>query len=229
MKDYSKLISTAGFFPVRVEWKAEKSESMGDVCVEGLEVFFKATEALDSKVIFWAAENLQPEDFKYTAAFSDDLDVDDEYDETDEEQLYEVDLTVGYPPLAEFKKYLNTAHSFRLTAKGVRAELLYLESEKWWGEFLREKKVAISKVHDNLAAIRKKMEKEREAREAELEKLVKGLINDPEFVMVPTQRGMMTYAIEKYPELEEMDWEYLKILVQNLSDKIKTKRLNKRR
>jgi len=227
-EDYSKSIIAAKFFPIEVEWRGERVDFKGDVFCGTLDSFFSAAKALEAKAIFLAAKSLKADDFKYTSDFSDDLQSDDDYDDEEEQQLYEVDLVVAQPALVEFKQYLGVDHTFLLTAKGGYSEISYFQSEKWLADFIKEKQVAISKAHENIKVIHKEMQQQQEARDAELEKLVKNLINDQEFVLIPTQRGMISYALEKYPQLDGMDGEYLKILIQNLNDKIRTKRLNKR-
>lgn len=65
--------------------------------------------------------------------------------------------------------------------------------------------------------------------EKELVRLVRNLINNSEFVRMPTQRGMKEYALEMHPELSEMDDASLSREIQFLSDKIKAKGLNKKK
>ena len=104
----------------------------------------------------------------------------------------------------------------------------YLE-ESWWVEFSRDRDEAIQKVKEDRQAVLKKMVQMRAEREKELKKVIKSLINDDEFVKIPTQRAMKSFALEHYPELEDLSESVLTEEVRSLWDRIRSKGLHKRR
>ncbi len=233
--EFIDLIRTKDFHPIRIEGEADTDDYSGDIFIGTLDEFFLAAKALGAKTIFLVSSSLDEDDFIYTNEFddADELSYEDEEDveeETDSDEFSdEVDLTVALPSLSEFKKYLTKEYAFILIAKGGSNELSFYHEEEWWKTFESQREEAIEKVDEDREAIVKKMLKQQAENNKERIKLVRALIHDSEFVHIPTQRGMRAYAIEKHPELEEMDDAILTEEIQLLSDKIKTKGLNKKR
>lgn len=232
--EFIDLIRTKDFHPIRIEGEADKDDYSGDIFIGALDEFFLAAKALGAKTIFLVSSSLEEDDFIYTNEFDDTDELhEDEVDaeeETDSDEFSdEVDLTVALPSLSEFKKYLTKEYAFILTAKGGSNELSFYHEEEWWKTFESQREEAIEKVDEDREAIVKKMLKLQAENDKEKIKLVRALIHDSEFVHIPTQRGMRAYAIEKHPELEDMDDAILTEEIQLLSDKIKTKGLNRKR
>ena len=227
--EFSELIQKEKFFPIRVEGEAVDEDFKGDIFIGSLTEFFNASRALNAKTIFIASSILSDEDFMYSSeSDGDDLDFDGENEEEAEEST-EIDLTMVLPSLSEFKKFLTKEYAFLLTAKGGDNELSYYHEEDWWDDFDISRGEAIEKVDKNRAACIEKMERLQEEKDKERVKLVRALIKDPDFIHIPTQRGMKAYALEKHPELEEMFEGALTAEIQSLSDKIIAKGLNRKR
>ncbi|OGI41467.1 MAG: hypothetical protein A2140_07545 [Candidatus Muproteobacteria bacterium RBG_16_62_13] len=235
--EFIDLIRAKNLYPIRIEGEAEKEEFSGDIFIGTLEDYFLAVKALNATTIFIISSSLSDDDFIYASEseFEDPDELSCEYDEDVEDEADvdelddEVDLTVALPSLSEFKKFLAKEYAFILIAKGGSSELSYYHEENWWRSFEAQREEAIEKVDEDREAVLNKMRKKMKEDEKERTKLVRALIHDSEFVHIPTQRGMRAYAIEKHPELEEMDDAVLTEEIQLLSDKIKTKGLNRRR
>lgn len=126
--------------------------------------------------------------------------------------------------MVEFKKHIGEDHSFLLTAKSQLGELSFCVTEAWWNSFEQERDKAIEKIDEDREAIREKMEKRRRQKEEGLLKLARNLLNDPDFSRIPTQRGMKAYALEKHPELSELDDVIITMEIQKFSDKIRARK-----
>jgi hypothetical protein len=141
----------------------------------------------------------------------------------------EIDLTVALPELAQYKNNIDAYCSFLLSAVGDCTELGFYLAEHWWQEFSEQRGWAIEKVEEDREAILLKMEQKRDEREKELRNLLRRFIHDDEFVVIPTQRGMEHYAIDKQPELEQLSDSTVTEEIQKLWDKIRAKGLYKKR
>ena len=231
--EFVEEVKKHGFFPIRAEGEADKDKFKGNIIIGSLDEFFAAVKAINSKTVFIYSSVLIDDYFVYQSEYDEDdgFDYDDE-DEAEAEEdrsSAEIDLTMVLPALAEHKKSLGLEYSFILTAKGGDCELSYYHQEDWWDDFLGLRSDAIAKVEENKEAIIAKMEKLQEEKDKAKVKLIRELIKDPEFVHIPTQRGMRAYALEKHTELEEMDQATLASEIQILSDKIIAKGLNRKR
>lgn len=227
--DFVKAVTESGFFPVRVQGEADVTKFKGDLFKGTLEEFFNAAKVLGAKCVFIAASRLTKEYFLYSSAAPGDDELDDERydDERAPEEFAEVDLTIALPKLSEFRKEMGKEGEFILTAKGGYAELSFHHYEAWWDAFLEQREQAISKVEKDRGAYLEKMQRRLEEQEEKRLKLLRDLINDGQFVHIPTQRAMKAYAVEKHPELAEMDQTLLTTQIQILSDRIKAKGLDK--
>jgi hypothetical protein len=68
------------------------------------------------------------------------------------------------------------------------------------------------------------MEAQRLKQEESVLAKTRSLLDDSEFCRIPTQRGMRAYALEKIPELDEVDESRLTQEIQKLSDKAKARK-----
>lgn len=212
-------IKSAGFFPIQVELFADSNESVGFKFVGGLEDFFEAAKAMGVTTLFVFVCKLEEEDFLHDSDYEDD---DEELIGRSEKES--LDLTVALPSLANFKKHIGHECEFRLTAKSSSASICLCLTEDWWDSFEEQRDKAKAKFDEDREAMREKAEKQRQQKEEALLKQIRNLLNDPEFSRIPTQRGMKAYALEKFPELEEVDESSLIEEIRKLDDKIKARK-----
>jgi hypothetical protein len=97
-------------------------------------------------------------------------------------------------------------------------------SESWSDSFDEHREKAIQKVDEDREAIQKKMEDQRSKKEDGLLAKTRSLLDDSEFCRIPTQRGMKAYALERFPELENVDDSRLIREIQKLCDKVKARK-----
>lgn len=233
--ELSQILSSQGLYPIRVEGDASRDENEGLVFIGAFDEYCAAVKVLGTKAIFLFVSELDETDFSYgiNSDHEDDLEYGDDDSDLDEKHEKEdidmqVDLCLALPSLSEFKKHIGSECAFRLSAIGELADLDFYIEENWWLSFASERDKAIKKVEEDQDAIRKKMYAKLAERKKVLIKLIRGLLNDTEFVRMPTQRSMKAYALEKYPELNEMNDFELVQEIQSLNDKIKAKGLYKR-
>jgi hypothetical protein len=222
-----QLIKSAGFFPIHVEWNAERSGDSELRFVGSLEEFFEATKALGITSVFFLVWKLDEEDFLYDSDSEDDSDFSDEDEPASEKSDINnesFDLTVALPSLADFKKRIGQEHEFLLVVKNQFVSISFSLSESWWDSFAEQREKAIQKVDGNREAMREKMEKQRLEKESGLLKQVRSLLNDSEFSRIPTQRGMKAYALEKFPDLEKVNDSSLVKEIRVLHDKLEARK-----
>ncbi len=233
LTELKTLIESHGLHPIQVDGEATDDERDEFLFTGTIEEYFKAARVLNTMAVLTFVSTLDEGDFLHDVEFYENSEESGEpYEEDQSEQSeteMEIDLTVALPSLSQFKQHLGKECAFRLLAIGERTTLSFYIEEDWWHHFVEECNDAIEKVKEDRETIRRKMAEKYADKEKELIKLVKDLINDNEFVRIPTQRGMKVYALEKHPELSEMDDVSLSQKIQLLSDKIKAKGLNKKR
>ncbi|MGD0591459.1 MAG: hypothetical protein ABSA44_11800 [Bacteroidota bacterium] len=234
-KDILQSISSHGLHPIPVEGDADKENAQAPIFQGTLEDYFIAAKVLEAKAIFVSVDKLEEADLVYEIEDDDD-EYEDELDDDTEgvtanspSESTEVDLTLAAPNLSTYKNKIGTEHSFKLAIVKDFGGLEFFLEESWWQSFSEERNVAIEKVDEDREAYREKMEKQRIEKEKDLIKTIKQLIKDEEFVRIPTQRGMINYALENVPNAEGLSERSLKEEIQNLRDKIIAKGLNKKR
>jgi hypothetical protein len=223
LADLSGRLSVEGLTPIQVEGSTDDEDVEGLIFVGDLNGFIQASKALNNKVVFVFKRQLQDEDFVYST--------DDEEDaiEDEEELLGDINLIDLMPDLRDFKEFVGQEAVFRLTIFSENIELNYFVHQEWWSRFIVMRDSAVDKVEENRESIRDKIEETREKRETELVGKLKRLINDSEFTHLPTQIAMRGFAIEKIPELEELDERILRNEVQTLFARIRAKGLYRKR
>ena len=100
--------------------------------------------------------------------------------------------------------------------------------EDWMEAFSELHLQARQLLHNSSLEKRAQLDAAEHANTQHLLKNLRGLISDPEFVRLPTQRAMLAYALEDFPELEALDESDLKIEVQNLKARIDAKGLRRK-
>jgi hypothetical protein len=233
LTELKALIESHGLCPIQVDGEATDDEHDEFLFTGTIEEYFKAAKVLNATAVFTFVSTLDEGDFLHQIESHENGEESEKpYGEVESEQTeteIEINLTVALPSLSRFKQHLGKECAFRLLAMGECTTLSFYVEEDWWRQFENECYEAIDKVEEDREAIQRTIAKQQADKEKELVKVVKNLINDNEFVRIPTQRGMKVYALEKHPELSEMDDVSLSQEIQLLSDKIKAKGLDKKR
>ncbi len=76
--------------------------------------------------------------------------------------------------------------------------------------------------------MQEEIEAEEERQKDAARKKLQGFINNEEFQRLKTQKAMREYAINKYPELEELESFDLKKEIQNLAARIEAKGISRK-
>jgi len=237
-------ISSCDLFSIRVEGSTEKDESEGLPFIGDFEEFVRAAKALDTKVVFVFARVLQDSDFIYEVDGSshDEEDFDEDTEENfnseiddDDEHLEEIYLPTVLSSISEYKKYIGKECVFKLSLRSGNNGLEHYLYESWWNDFVKLREEAIGKIEEDEYKImqkveesRKKLGEERRAKEKELIGKLKKLINDKEFVRLPTQVAMKASALDKIPELAELDHAKFTSEIQELNGRIIAKGYRRR-
>ena len=135
-------------------------------------------------------------------------------------EVEEIDLCSINPQLEEFRKYIKAIGSFRLSSSLNSESLDFFIEEEWWFNFMLNAIKAMEKIQEEKEKIHSSRKAKLEAKQIEVIKQVKNLINDKGFKNLSTQRAMLNYAEENIPGIEILDPKELKRLVQILSDKL---------
>lgn len=218
--ELKELIVKNGLHPVPVLNAGGDSEDMPRF--EGtLDEFWAAAKALSSKVVFLQVHQMDEDDLKRPVSNEDS------YRPGEEDEGDIIDLEEVAPSMSKFRKHLGKDCAFILTAKGGFADIDYLLTEPWWDEFQQEASRAVDTWTERREAEKAEESAENEKKNDELLKQLRALIGDKEFCRLRTQRAMLAYALEKLPELEELEEFVLKPEIQTLHARIEARGLNK--
>ena len=220
----TKLVSE-GFFPIRVEGSTNRDNSRGLIFVGDLDEFVRAAKALKAEVIFVTSRVLDEADFKYEAD-EDDQEDDDSSETIDSEPIH---LPSVLPSLSMFEKYIGQECAYKLSLPMAYNTLDFYTQEPWWTDFIEMVIEAVGKIEEDREAARAVQRAEREAKQKEVLDRLRKLINDSDFVRLPTQKAMLAYALDKVPGLEVVDQMTLQSEIQNLNAKIAAKGLSRKR
>ncbi|RVU35478.1 hypothetical protein EOE67_13990 [Rheinheimera riviphila] len=214
---YDEVVSqveSAALHVIRVE---EITDSHADLEFAGeLTDFLKAAKALRAEVAFVSVMTLSESTFSpYVPGRSNEyIDYDNEPAEI------EFDLCKLLPELGKYKKMVGIPGHYALLVpyrdKGLKFSII----EDWWINFVEcfsEARLLADQRYRNLADER--LAEEQAERNKILEKLRK-LVSDKNFGNLPTQIAMREYALEKIPELSEIDESELKHEIQSLKARI---------
>lgn len=227
--ELSKLCTSKEIHLIRVEVISEFREGLA--FVGSLDEYLEAIKVLGARAIFVSSINVTEERFVYTPRRSlnprtnwpfptRDIDEDGE--------IEEFDLCSVTPELEKFKERIGEDGYFELSA----CNLTYSIYEDWMQEMEILRDEAQEIIEAQKLAEEEELSEEQEQQEAEeqarLEAAVKNLhalITDKNFVRLPTQRAMRAYAIDKIPELENLDDAELKREIQDIGAKIQARSL----
>lgn len=203
-------------FPIRVESIPENSDDL--VFIGALSEFIEAAKAIQSPVVFVSTIALSKEHFLWDTPDSDDEnDVDEPFD-----------LCGVVPELKDFKSRVGENGHIDLSVPGPKGNLTFAIIEDWMVAFVELRSQALQ--HLRQASLEKHTQEKAadEARTQFLLKNLRGLITDKDFVHLPTQRAMLAYALDDFPELETLEESVLKSEIQNLKARIDAQGLRRK-
>jgi hypothetical protein len=223
LQELMQSLTSAELYPVRVEGDAEHDNFGGLVFLGDLDAFIKAAKALSARCVFVTTQTLEESDFlfqeerprgRFAAAKSRTLSTGTEPD---------VDLREVDPALNEFKAHLGRECAFRLGVHMPHPRLEYLLRESWWQRFSELREHAMDKVDQERELVASQAGEEGMRRREGVLTAVRELINDPEFAILPTQKAMLGYALQRIPGVETIPVAKLREEIQVLAAKIKAK------
>lgn len=222
-------VSDAGLIAVPIDDVASQGDGQGFAYKGELESFISLAVKLEAKFLLLATQVISEEDFIYE---TEKIAFDEEEADDETEQYY---LPEHLPTLRNFVDRIGQEGKFRLVMQIPGLRVNFYHTNDWCLDLIDLVRVGIEKIdnyHGAAAKRQQKLEMERYEetlkKEGELLKKLKDLLKDGTFVRLPTLRAMQTYAIEKYPELEDVDPTAVSNEIANLSDRIKIKKLNKK-
>lgn len=196
-------------FPILVEAIPEHGDDLE--FVGSLNEYIEAAKALQATVIFVSTLTLSKEGFCWHSPEADD-------DETDPEDP--VDLCVVVPDLKDYMNRIGQHGRIELSIPLRKGSLKMAMVEDWMDAFI-ELRFQAQKLLQQ--AFLEKQAQEEETEEAGRQHLLgnlRGLISDEGFVRLPTQKAMLAYALDDFPELEILGENLLKKEIQNLKARI---------
>lgn len=221
-EELTKEIHDAGLYPIRVESASDEDTDLSFVGT--LSEYLQAVKAIGATVVFLSTCELSEHLFSYQGEIDDDEDdQDDEYQEEDE-----LDLCLTEPKLSSFKEKVGMAGSFNFSVPMASTNLKFEISEPWWLEFVQLWGSARQTIEDQHSAEMQELELEEEENKRIVLSKLQELIDDEQFVCLPTQRAMRAYAIERIPELNELDSQEVKNAIQDITATIQARKLSRK-
>lgn len=203
-------------FPIRVEAIPEHRNDL--VFMGTLSEFIEAAKAIQSQIVFVSTITLSEDHFLW-----DNPDADDEND-VDER----IDLCRVVPELNDFKTRVGEDGHIDLSIPGPRGSLTLAIAEDWFAAFVEFHSQAVQLLQQASVEMRTQEEAAEEAKTQHLLRNLRGLITDKDFVRLPTQRAMLAYALDDFPELETLKESILKAEIQNLKARIDAQGLRRK-
>lgn len=216
LTDLLSKLRKEDLFPIQVEVLPEHSDDLA--FVGSLSEYIEAAKALQSTVIFVSAITLSNEHF-----LSNDPDTDDETDPDER-----VDLCRIVPGLKDYMSRIGQDGRIDLSVSLSKGSLTLTIVEDWMVAFVE----MLSQARELLrqASLEKHAQEEavEEANRQHLLRNLRGLITDEDFVRLPTQRAMLAYALDDFPELESLEKSVLKVEIQDLKARIDAQGLRRK-
>lgn len=219
-----EYVRNKGFLPLRVEGGARRNESEGRLASGSIDEYLEAINVLGVKVVFIFTETFAESDFDADDISDTEL-LEDKYLTEDGN----IDLVKLFPGIKDFKIFVGTECLYRLSVDIGGSTLEYCIEPDWWKSFVSAKEAAIASAKERIEKAMIRDEEEMEKQADKLIELLRNLIHDSEFVMLPTQKAMKAYALEQHPELQDLEDRTIKDEIQVLDGKIEARGLRKRK
>jgi len=219
LPELTDKIRLASLHPIAVGGSALEKDKRGLSFSGSLDEYFDAVRALNVSAIFISTQILEERWFWHTPE-SDGEDLGEEDDE--------IDFCSIKPELSQFKSHIGDIAVYKLSAMTDQCNLNFYISEDWWLKFKTLMSEAVNDFEERQAEVQAESKANQEKKDRDLFNAVDKLIDDENFVRLPTQRAMLMYALERIPGLETVDQFALKAELQNLHAKIKAKGLGRK-
>lgn len=216
LTDLLSILRKENLFPIQVEALSENSDDLA--FVGSLDEYIDAAKALQSRVIFISVVTLANEHF-----LSYDPDTDDE-----EDPVECVDLCRIVSGLKDYMCRIGQDGHIDLSVSLSKGSLTLTIVEDWMAAFAEIRSQAQELLRQASMEKYAQAEAAEEARKQHLLRNLRGLITDEDFVRLPTQRAMLAYALDDFPELETLETSVLKVEIQNLKAKIDAQGLRRK-
>ncbi len=214
-----RQLAAGGLFPIPVDAGVKEDDVSGMLFLGGVAGFIEAATAIGSRCVFVASKTLQEVDFHY----QDENGVVD--DQPEGSAPVPLDLTVLQPALKEYKERLGQHYGHRMWLQVPSVKLELIVRASWWEAFAKLRGEAIEGIRQKRESAWAEQEAQGKRQIEELLKRLRAFIDDPEFVKLPTQVAMQSYAVEQIPELESLGEKTLRAEIRALDGKIKAKGL----
>jgi hypothetical protein len=224
-----QTLTSADLYAIPVEGDIDRDSVRGLSFRGNLESFIQAAKALNTRCVFIASRVLQESDFLCQEGGSGLRTVAARRRASGAEPGGDIDLRTVEPALNEFKVHLGLESGFRLMVHLPHTTLEYVLHLPWWQRFSELRERAIEKVYQERELAESRLIEEEERRSQQILGALRELINDPEFVQLPTQRAMQAYAFERIAGLDTINPNTLKLEIQSLDAKIKAKGLGRKK
>ena len=173
-------------FPIRVESIPEDDDDM--TFAGSVSEFIQAAKVMRSPMVFVSTFTLSEEHFLRYSSEEDDANE-------------PIDLCRVVPELNNLKGRIGEDARIDLSVPAPKGSLTLQIVEDWMLTFSELHSQALRLLRQASQEEHAQEEAIEEARTQHLLKNLRGLITDPEFVRLPTQRAMLAYAIDDFPEL----------------------------
>ncbi len=240
LKELAKIFTSKNMHLILVE---ELSAHRANLAFVGpLDKYLEAIEVLGGRAIFVSTMSITEEHFNYapnkrvldssaTLPFQTHQSAavwpyptnnhEDEEGEEGVEETQEFDLCSVVPELEDFKERIGEDGYFELSA----CNLTYSIYEEWAQEMGIWQANAKEIVDQQMLAGWESVKAERSLKWEKIIKKLQALISDKDFVRLPTQLAMRVYAIDKIPELEQLNEGRLKQEIQGLRAKVQARKI----
>lgn len=216
LTDLLSKLRKEGLFPIQVEELPSHRENLA--FVGSLSEYIEAAKALQSTVIFISTITLSNEHFLWS-------DPDADYETSSDER---VNLCQIVPELKNFTCRIGQHGHINLSVSWLNGSLTLAVIEDWMVEFIELYSQAQELLCRASLETHAQEDAAEEARRQHLLGNLRGLIEDEDFVRLPTQRAMLAYALDDFPELESLEAAVLKSEIQNLKARIDARGLRRK-
>ena len=234
LKELINILTSKNIYPIRVDAVNGRKGESNLSFIGTLDEYIKAIEVLGAKAVFVSTIAVTDDHFVYTTSQNSTSQHKWPFptpgiassEEVIEDEI-QYDLCSVSDELKKYKTRIGEDGYFELLA----CNLTYAIYEQWMQELEIARAEAVEIIDAQMEAEEDELLAKEEEQQAEvmqrLEDAVKqlrALISDKHFAGLSTQRAMKAYAIDKIPELEELDDARLKVEIQNIAAKIEARK-----